>query len=247
MLCNSAGERVMNLILLSGDDYIQEQLVRLSDYRCRHITQVHKAVVGDTLRVGDLSGCMGTGTVVAINSTAVTMTVDCNDSPPVAPPITLILALPRPKVLKRVLITATTLGIKRIILLNSWRVDKSYWQTPVLQQEQIESLLITGLEQARDTILPLVEQQRLFKPFVQDQLPAIISNGSSYVAHPGSVATAKSFAGDCRSVTIVVGPEGGFIPYEIELLTAAGVQPLSIGERILRVETAVTVLSSYFL
>ncbi|MGF6327455.1 16S rRNA U1498 N3-methylase RsmE [Pseudomonas sp. BS3782 TE3695] len=43
-------------------------------------------------------------------------------------------------------------------------------------------------------------------------------------------------------VTLAIGPEGGWIPYEIDLLGKSGLQPVQLGERILRVETAVTAL-----
>src|SRR5690554_7099628 len=57
---------------------------------------------------------------------------------------TLILALPRPKMLKRILIDATSLGVKRIILLNSWKVEKSYWQTPELHAKLLQEKLLLG-------------------------------------------------------------------------------------------------------
>jgi RsmE family RNA methyltransferase len=43
-----------------------------------------------------------------------------------------------------------------------------------------------------------------------------------------------------HACTVVVGPEGGFIPYEVELLQKNGCQAMSLGNRILRTETAVS-------
>lgn len=237
----------MNLILLYPDDYIDELHVRLNDYRQQHARHVHRAVVGDDLRVGDLNGKMGTGHITNISDTLLEMSVNCSDSPPKPAPLTLLLALPRPKVLKRVLLTATTLGIKHIVLLNSWRVDKSYWGSPVLESQQINRQLITGLEQARDTLLPQVTIRSRFKPFVEDELEQLIQHGPAYVAHPHveqpcPVRPCASLPD--QQITLAVGPEGGFIPYEIEKLVEVGFIPIEIGVRILRVETAVTRLSS---
>ncbi|MEA3465737.1 MAG: 16S rRNA (uracil(1498)-N(3))-methyltransferase [Thermodesulfobacteriota bacterium] len=240
----------MNLILLHPKDYIDEHRVRLNDYRQQHVRHVHRAVVGDSLRVGDLNGKMGTGRVTSLGDTFLEMTVECSESPPEPVPLMLLLALPRPKVLKRVLLTATTLGIKEIVLLNSWRVDKSYWGSPALGSQQIDRQLITGLEQARDTMLPQVSIRSRFKPYVEDELAQIVQHGSAYVAHPQAAHPCPALPCDPttdQQIILAVGPEGGFIPYEIEKLVEVGFVSVEIGERILRVETAITRLVSRLL
>ena len=163
--------------------------------------------------------------------------------PPPAPlPLTLILALPRPKVLKRILLSVTAMGVKRIFLLNSFRVEKSFWQSPVLQPENIQKQLVLGLEQARDTILPEVLLRPFFKPFTEDEAPELIKETLPLVAHPGSQAPCPR---DIRKpVTLAIGPEGGFIPYEIEKLISCGFQAVHLGERILNIEAAVPSLVS---
>ncbi len=162
--------------------------------------------------------------------------------PPAPLPVTLILALPRPKVLKRVLRSASAMGVKRIVLLNAFRVEKSYWGSPALASDNLREQLISGLEQARDTVIPEVLLRPLFKPFVEDELPGIAKGTVSLVAHPYASLPCPRTAE--KAVTLVVGPEGGFIPYEIEKLAAAGFTAVQAGERILNVETAVPALLS---
>ena len=60
------------------------------------------------------------------------------------------------------------------------------------------------------------------------------------VGHPGDYPPCPR--GLDEAVTLAIGPEGGWIPYEIDLLANAGLQPVQLGARILRVETAVTAL-----
>lgn len=168
------------------------------------------------------------------------VTLDCDPPPP--SPITLVLALPRPKVLNRVIASATSMGIKRICLINAWRVEKSYWKSPRLDEANLRMQAIIGLEQARDTIPPSITLHRFFRRYVEDELPTLAAGTCALVAHPGASERCPR-ALDGR-VTLAVGPEGGFIGDEIESLKRTGFTAVAIGERILRVETAVAALVS---
>lgn len=227
----------MNLILLYDDDFISGNCARLTGRRRKHICEVHQPGVGDTLMVGRLGGLVGKGRIISVTAAAVEMEVALDEAPPTPPTVTLVLALPRPKVVKRVLLAVASLGVKRLYLINGFRVEKSYWQSPVLSPESMREALVLGLEQARDTLLPKVSLCPLFKLFVEDELPALIRGTLPLVAHPG--ADNRCPHAVAQPVTLVIGPEGGFIPYELEKLVAAGCRPVQIGARVLRVETAV--------
>jgi 16S rRNA (uracil1498-N3)-methyltransferase len=233
----------MNLILLHQGDFIDNTaIVRLQGRRLKHVLEVHRAAVGDELCVGVLNGRIGTGKVLRLDRSVLEMEIRLERLPPEALPLTLILALPRPKVLRRVLRSVSSIGVKRIILLNCFRVEKSYWQSPFLGTVALNEQLVLGLEQARDTVLPEVQLRPLFKPFVEDELPALIAGTYPLVAHPVSATPCPR--GIDRAVTLAIGPEGGFLPYEIEKLVAAGFTIVHAGERILSVETAVPALIS---
>lgn len=232
----------MNLILLFPGDMVTADRARLTGRRLRHVRTVHRAAAGDTLAVGMLGGQIGTGAITRIDDDFLEMDVRLERDPPAGLPLTVILALPRPKVLRRMLYSLAVLGVKRIILVNAARVEKSYWQSPFLGPDVIGHQLALGLEQARDTILPEVLLKPLFKPFVQDELPTLAKGTLALAAHPGSSGLCpRQIAGP---VTLAIGPEGGFVPFEIGLLDAAGLDPIHIGERILNVETAVPALIS---
>ena len=231
----------MNLILLSPDDLLADNRACIKNPRqLEHIKQVHGATLGDQLKVGLLNGSMGSGLITALHDDAIYLEINLQQAPPRALPLTLVLGLPRPKMMRRVLQTIATLGVKQLHLIHSYRVEKSYWQTPFLDASSIHEQLILGLEQGYDTQLPEVHLHKRFKPFVEDQLPAIIADSRALVAHPYT-ATACPCQIDCP-LTLAVGPEGGFIPYEIELLEKCGFEAVHLGERIMRVETAVPYL-----
>lgn len=235
----------MNLLLLEPADIVTPTTAVVSGRRAEHIRRVLRSKPGDPLSAGLLGGRMGTAIVRAIDDHAVTLELALDHDPPAPLPVTLVLALPRPKVLNRVIASATSLGVKRLVLINAWRVEKSYWKSPRLEPSNLREQAIAGLEQARDTMLPAIELQRLFRPFVEGALPSLSEGTLRLVAHPG--AAAKLPGNVDGPVTLVIGPEGGWIVPEIESLERAGFVPVSLGPRILRVETAVAaVLSKLF-
>lgn len=230
----------MNLLLLEDGDFVAPDRVRLQGRRLQHLREVHRAECGDSLRVGRLGGLMGRGELLSLDAEQAELQISLDTLPPAKLPLTLLLAVPRPKMLKRVLQTVSAMGVARLVLLNSYRVEKSFWQTPFLEPAAIREQLILGLEQARDTVLPEVTLEKRFKPFVEDRLPALADGTLGLTGHPGEYpACPRAVEGP---VTLAIGPEGGWIPYEVELLRQAGLHPVQLGERILRVETAVPAL-----
>ena len=230
----------MNLLLLEEADFISADRVILRDRRLRHMQEVHRSEVGDSLRVGRVDGLLGTAELLRLEPREAELCVSFDREPPGKLPLTLVLALPRPKMLRRVFQTVATMGVPKVILVNSYRVEKSFWQTPFLEPAAIREQLILGLEQARDSVLPEIIIEKRFKPFVEDRLPAIIDGTLGLVGHPGDFPACPRAVDE--PVTLAIGPEGGWIPYEIDLLRASGLNPVQLGERILRVETAVTAL-----
>jgi len=217
-------------------------MARLAGRRLKHVTDVHRAAVGERLRVGLVGGLMGEGEILSLSRDELLLSFVLDTPPPPKLPLTLLLALPRPKMLKRILQTVAAMGVQRLVLMNSYRVEKSFWDSPWLQADVMREQLLLGLEQARDTVLPDIMFEPLFKPFVEDRLPALCRNTRCMVAHPGAGELCPVALN--QPVTLAIGPEGGFIPYEVEKFMATGFAAVSLGPRILRVETAVTVLTS---
>jgi RsmE family RNA methyltransferase len=230
----------MNLILLEPDDFTDQDHACLRGRRLVHVRDQIRATPGDPLRVGVLGGMLGEGRILSLEEDELELEVRLYAAPPPPSPVALVLALPRPPSLRKVLQQATAMGVKRFVLLHSRRVEKSYWQSSGLAEDAIRRQLLLGLEQSRDTILPEVELRRRFRPFVEDELPGLLEGGRGLVAHPESPTPCpRALVGP---TTLVVGPEGGFLSREIEQLEAQGLQGVGLGERVLRVETAVVAL-----
>lgn len=228
----------MNIVLLNANQDCSSDIWSIEDQRqIKHLNQHLQLKAGDTLKVGVRDGQRYLTEVQNITAQQIMLRPIQAENVPNKVPVHLILALPRPKVLRRIIMDAVTLGVERISLIHSYRVDKSYWQSPFLQQ--LDDYVTLGLEQAGDTIVPEIQLYKRFKPFVEDVLPTLISEQRpAYVAHPyAEQSMPHAIAHGCN---LIVGPEGGFIPYEIELLKKNGCQAMSLGNRILRTETAVS-------
>lgn len=230
----------MNLLLFERGERDGDGLLHIEGPRLTHIREVHGKTAGDTIRVGEIGGLTGQAEILACGEAQAILRPALTQSPPPKLPLVMALALPRPKMLRRIVRSVAEFGVPELHLINSWRVDKSYWQTPVLEADTLRHYLLQGLEQARDTVLPAVRLQPRFKPFVEDTLPQLLTERRGLVAHPGDYPPCP-LAIDTKAL-LCIGPEGGFIPYEVEKLQEAGCEAVSLGPRILRVENAASAL-----
>ena len=232
----------MNLIVLLNNDFIDDTHITLTDKRFEHIRTIHQSSVGDSVKLGQLNGMMGTGIITAITDNKVDIEVKLDQAPPEKLPLKVILALPRPKMIRRIFRSIAELGIEELIIINSYKVEKSFWNSPALTDEKVEGYLMAGLQQAKDTVLPRVSFKRLFKPFLEDELPAIVQGSRGIIAHP---ATGKPCPHSINeSAVLAIGQEGGFTEYEVNKFIEAGFEGIHLGERILRVENALAAITS---
>lgn len=232
----------MNLLLLEPDELLPDGTARLTGRRLAHAREVWNAQAGDRLRAGVLGGETGTAEILTVEEDLLHVRVELTDPPPPRPGVDLVLAMPRPKVLKRLLSTVAQLGVDRVVLLGASRVERSYFGSPVLHADSVRQALVEGLEQARDTVLPEVIVRERFRPFVEDEVDALFPAPALRVlAHPHAEAPLTSPPAGSR-VVLAVGPEGGWVPFELDLLAARGFAPVSLGPRVLRTETLVPYL-----
>jgi 16S rRNA (uracil1498-N3)-methyltransferase len=234
----------VNLIVLEPGEIGDGGGVSLSGARAGHLLDVLKVDSGHHVRVGLLDGPCGVGTVGSIVGRTVELRCAFEATVPPLPRIDLLLALPRPKVLRRLWAQIAALGVGRIILTNAARVERNYFDTHVLTPECYRPLLVEGLQQARDTRLPRVSVHRQFKILVEDHLDGLFGPGLRLVADPvaerpaGAVVRASSE----ERVLLAIGPEGGWNDFEMRLLETRGFQPIGMGSRTLRTDTACVAL-----
>jgi len=229
----------MNLLLLEEGDLRPDGTARVTGRRARHAAQVLRVSPGDRLAVGLLGGATGPAEVLAASPDELVLRPVLADAPPEPSPVSLLLALPRPKILRRVLQAVASMGVKRLVLLGTYRVEKSYFASPLLEPAAMEAELRLGLEQGRDTRLPSVTVHRFFRPFVEDVLDSLVPRAGRLLAHPAAGHGLEALAAPRGPSTVAVGPEGGFTAHEAGELERRGFAPFSLGPRPLRVDVAV--------
>ncbi len=234
----------MNIILFDQSEITPDNFLRLTDNRFEHIKNILKKECDDCIKVGEKNGKMGFARVHSICDSEVILSLELNDEPPVALPVTLVIALPRPHSFKKLLHTATVMGVKEIHLIKSWRVEKSYWSSPAITDKGIATVVDDALMQTRDTMAPQIYHHKKFKPFVEDELPTLMENRVTRLFHP-SDSTEPFVVNKGEEYLFIIGPEGGFNEFEVDLFTEKGATFTSLGSRIQRVEQAVASILGY--
>jgi 16S rRNA (uracil1498-N3)-methyltransferase len=230
----------LNLLLLAEEEVEASGAVRLTGPRAEHVLGVLRSGPGDHLRIGVLDGPLGVGTVTAVREGAVDLQCRFDLPAPSQPRVDLLMALPRPKVMRRLWAQLAAIGVRRIVLTNAARVERHYFDTHILTEAAYRPLLIEGLQQARDTRVPLVSVRRQFKILVEDELDTLCEGGLRIVAHPGARASMFDIVrGQSPArVLLAIGPEGGWTEFELDLLAAHGFKLAGAGSRALRSDTA---------
>ncbi len=230
----------MNVVLLEPSEVGGDGRVELSGERAKHLTQVLKVTSGSSVRLGIVDGPMGVGIVSTVENDGVALDCVWEATTPERPRVDVLLAVPRPKVLRRLWAQLAALGVGRVILTNAEKVERDYFDSHVMHQEGFRPLLIEGLQQARDTRVPIVSVHKRFTVLVEDELAALCPDGRRLVMHPGaSRSIARALGPDEGGrVLVAIGPEGGWNDFELSLLEHHRFERAGLGPRILTTTTA---------
>ena len=217
-------------------------MISISGRRFLQLKDIIKAQVGETIRTGVVNGNIGLSTLTAIDDEHAELQVELLSPPPPPSQIELVCALQRPPTFKKILHCALTMGVKKIHFIHAAKVEKSYWQSAVLRDAELDLEIRLALEQCGDTVYPEFEFHTRFKPFAEDILPQLVKTSAlALFGHPRAT-TPVPLPPENGSIILAAGPEGGFNEFENTMLEQAGLLPVTLGARVLRSEYAVTAL-----
>ena len=230
----------MNLVLLEADELDGASSVTLTDVRARHVREVLGLGVGGRFRVGVIDGAQGVAEIVAVDEPSIRIVCTLETSIAQPPRIDLVLALPRPKVLARLLSPIAQLGVRRLILTGAWKVERFYFDAHILEPKEHVPKLIEGLAQAKDTRLPIVSVHRSIAYLLDEELDALVTDAARVVVDPSAAPSIESVVASQTAARLVlaIGPEGGFTTRELDHLASRGFASASLGPRVLRSDVA---------
>jgi len=236
----------MNLIIIEQSELSDDRSCLLADERATHILSVLKCEPGDSIEIGIVDGGIGRTEITAIEDRMVTLELGEMKTPElVRPEIDLVCALPRPQTVKKVLLTAAMMNVRRMDFIRTNRVERSFYQSPLLAPDNLRRHLIDGLAQGKHTRLPIVTIHERFRPFFEDHIPQrdkaeSVESRLKLLPDLDATEPVSAVYDKVDALQVAIGPEGGWVPFEVELMQSLGFKPVTLGRSVLRVETAVT-------
>lgn len=210
-------------------------VVTVTGTEAKHIATVARTRVGERLMIGNGRGLVVAGAAVGVAPGSVTVRVEHaqqTDAP--SPAIRLAQALAKGDRDELAIQAATELGVDGVI---PWQAERSVsrWSGPKLDKgrERWAAIVREAAKQSMRSWLPEVAPLASTR-----ELAALTGSHRVLVLEPSAKHPITSVADDGRDLLLVVGPEGGIAPAELEAFETAGAEAVRLGDSVLRTSTA---------
>ncbi len=215
---------------------------QLAGAEFHHLARVMRAVTGDRLTVFDGAGTEADAQIVALTKSSAELRLLSrrHDAPDQNTSIVLATSVPKSDRFRWLVEKATELAVERLIPLETAR---SIVAPGTVKLEKMRQAVIEACKQSGRNRLMAIDPLTSWHSFVG----AIPSTATLVVADPQGEPLANVSAGPSRGpVVLVIGPEGGLTEGELGTAAEAGARIVSLGARILRIETAAIALAAVF-
>lgn len=222
-------------------EQIQGDIAIITGPDVKHISRVLRMEVGDGLDILDGSGMVYQAKICEINKQEIHCEILGREQADTEPrlKVTLVQGLPKGDKLETIIQKCTELGIHRIIPLAATRsVVKLDSKKAAERQERWQRVAMEAAKQCRRAGVPEVRNltawDELWQQIPQDA-PVLLAWEEE---KKQSIKKLLQGLPTPSQIYILIGPEGGFDPTEVDKAMANGAQPVTLGSRILRTETA---------
>lgn len=243
----------MNLCMLDSSDVLQT--LPVEDRRAQHILRVLKKREGDRLRAGSPDGLVGWACLESISAAQLVLRFSAEGIAPPLRPVRVMLGTVRPIQAARIVKELTILGVSEIAFFPTELGEKSYTQSNFYTQKEYYAHAREGAEQAGNPRIPHISLVWSLKRALEQVSTAEISKDSraqgqatNIVCHPDDSAIPLSrIPLSATPVVLAIGTERGWTASELRQFQECGFVRCSLGDRILKTETAAVVAVSLVL
>jgi len=249
----------MNLCILDSSDMLQS--LSMKDRRTQHILKVLKKREGDRFRAGSSDGLIGWASLESKGEDNITLLFTPEHAAPPLRPVHLMLGTVRPIQAARIVKELTIIGVSGITFFPTELGEKSYTQSNFYTQKEYYTHAREGAEQAGNPRVPdivvvwslekALERLEYIKtsggaPQAEGKGPG--SHVSKIVCHPDDSAISLSRTPlEATPVILAIGTERGWTGHEVCQFQENGFALCSLGDRILKTETASVVAATIVL
>lgn len=203
----------------------------------RHIAGALRMSVGEALTLCDGAGTDYACTLTAVSKDSVEATVDAA-APTASEPtlaVTLYMGMPKGDKLELIIQKAVELGVTAIVpVITARSIVRVSGKDAEKKQVRLQRIAAEAAGQSGRGIIPTVEAPIAWKAAL-----ARLASENTLLCYEGGGAPIGTLVTPAdTAVSLVVGPEGGFDPAEVDAVIAAGGKIATLGPRILRCETA---------
>ena len=226
----------LHFLLPDGSSAVPGETVALTGAEAHHAAAVRRVRAGEEVTVGDGRGTLLTGRCEAVSAREVVVRVTARDEVPAPRPrIVLAQALAKGDRDELAVQAATELGVDEIV---PWQAARSVsrWDAAKAEKGRARwaSIVREAAKQAHRAWIPDVAPLETTAALVGRTAASRV-----IVLEPTAGSRLSDLAADTdRDIVLVVGPEGGVAPEELDLLQRAGALPARLGETVLRTSTA---------
>lgn len=257
----------MNIVLFHPHEI--DSSLPFADPRVQHLQKVLRKGPGDSFVAGMVNGPAGEARILSLSAEEglrIQFSATSDGMP--LHPVVLVIGFPRPIQLKRLLRDVASLGVQAVHLCGTELGEKSYLKSTLSQESELAAMLQDGSIQARSTHVPAVFVHRDVASCLDalgrdgamgaDDTSVTVAGNSSITVALDNVAptcSLNSFLSGCggglelrgRGVVAAIGSERGWTAAERQLFCEAGFTLCSMGQRVLRTETAATTATAIIL
>ncbi len=233
----------MNIILFDHLD--ATNTLAATDYRARHIKGVLRLGIGEHFVAGVINGSSGTATLLASDTEQLTFSYSAEAASEALHPLTLIVVQVRPISMRRILREAVSLGVGTLILSGADSAEKSYASAKLYSEGEYRSILIDGAMQSGKTAIPPVHFAHTIAEAIElagSDAERIVMDNKERGERLSTMVLEQE-----QPVVLAIGGERGFSDRERSLFRDASYRFATIGERVLRTETAVSAATAVLL